>query len=89
MHSSELNSQITNTSKAIHVPTPSKGSAQSSDRKSNVVVYGVEESPPNTPRGVCLKEVYILSVSKILNIEIVPSQILDCYRLGKYKLLQP
>jgi len=37
---SELSSQITNSSTAIHVqPTPSQASTQSSDRKSNVVVY--------------------------------------------------
>jgi len=46
---SELSSQITNTSKSMHVQTPSQTSTQFSDRKSNVVVYGEEESLPNTP----------------------------------------
>ena len=88
---SELSSQITNASKAIHAqPTSSQASTHSSDRKSNVVVYGVEECRPNTPHGARLQRDTI-TVSKIfgsMNTEIEPSQILDCYRLGKYKLLQ-
>jgi len=89
---SELNTQIAETSKAIHVQLKSsQTSSQPSDRKPNVAVYGVEESPPNTPCGACLQKDTV-AVSKIfgsLNIEIEPSQILDCYRLEKYKLIQP
>ena len=52
----------------------------------------VEQSPPNTPRGVRLQRDTV-SVSKnfgSMNIEIEPSQILDCMlqAIGKYKLLQ-
>jgi len=87
---SELSSQITKTSKAIQPNTTSTYS-QPSDRKSNVVVYGVEESPPNTPRGTRLQKDTV-TVSKIfgsMNIDIESTQILDCYRLGKYRQLQP
>ena len=89
----ELNTQITETSKLyIYIqPKSSQTSFQLSDRKSNVVVCGVEESPPNTPRGARLQKGTV-AVSKIFeskNIEIKPSQILECYRLGKYKLIQP
>ena len=58
---SELSSQITNTSKAIHAqPTSSQASTHSSDRKSNVVVYGVEECPPTRLEELISKEIQLL-----------------------------
>jgi len=51
----------------------------------------VEESPLNTPRGTRLQNDTV-TVSKIfgsMDIEIDPNQILDCYRVGEYKPLQP
>jgi len=89
---SKLNTRIAETSKAQHAqPKSSQTSSQLSDRKSNVVIYGVEKSPLNTPRGARLQKDTV-AVSKTfgsMNIEIEPSQIRDCYRLRKYKLIQP
>ena len=67
-----------------------QNSASTSDRKSNVIVYGVEECQPNTFKPVRLQKDFD-SVSKILNsiAAIDPSSIMDCYRLGKCKAQQP
>ena len=57
------------------------------DKKYNVIVYGIDENPPNTKRHVRLKndiEVFhnaLVSAS----IQIEPSAIKDCFRLGQYK----
>jgi len=53
-------------------------------------VYGVEECPQNTPRSACLVR-DTNEVSKIfgsIDINIERSRILDCFRLGKFKLQQ-
>jgi len=56
-------------------------SSSTPDRKYNVIVYGVEECPPNTFSPVRLQKDFG-SVSKIID----PSTIMDCCRLGKYKV---
>ena len=82
----KLRTQITITSNSIG-KYPSKSTGTSEDRKSNIVVFGVEECPQNTPRNTRIirdtKE-----VSKVLSsidVHIEPGQILDCFRLGKFK----
>jgi len=82
----QLSSQISNTSKAIE-KHPSKASVTPGDRKCNIVVFGVEESPQNTLRSARIVR-DTKEVSKIfgnLDVHIEPSQILDCFRLGKFK----
>ena len=56
------------------------------DRKCNVVVYGVDECPQNTPRNVRLQKDTdaVTKVFGSIEIAVEPSLILDCYRLGKY-----
>ena len=82
----KLSTQITSTSNAIG-KFPSKSVATSNDRKSNVVVFGVEECPQNTLRSVRIlrdsKEVSKIFSS--IDVHIEPNQILDCFRLGKFK----
>jgi len=67
-----------------------QNSTSTSDRKSNVNVYGVKECQPNTFKPVCLQKDFDL-VSKILsNIAVIDSStFMDCYCLGKYKVQQP
>jgi len=82
----QLSSQITNTTKAIE-KQPGKPFLQTDDRKCNVVVYGVEECPQNTPRSARLVR-DTNEVSKIfgfIDVNIERSLILDCFRLGKFK----
>ena len=57
------------------------------DRKYNVIVYGIDENPPNTKRHVRLKndiEAFHNALAKA-SIQIEPNAIKDCYRLGQYK----
>ena len=82
----KLSTQIASTSNSIG-KYPSRSTGTSGDRKSNVVVFGIEECPQNTMRSARIirdtKE-----VSKVFNnidVHIEPSQILDCFRLGKFK----
>ena len=58
-----------------------------SDKKMNVVVYGLAENPSNTSRQDRLpKDVdSVLSALKDLENPIDASSIKDCYHLGKYK----
>jgi len=82
----QLSGQISNTSKAID-RHPGKSFIQNDDRKCNVVVYGVEECPPNTPRSARLVR-DTNEVSKVfssIEVNIEGSLILDCFRLGKFK----
>ena len=51
------------------------------------MVFGVEESPPKTFKSVRLQK-DMESVSEIfasISVQVNPSRILDCYRLGKFK----
>ena len=86
---SKLSEQMKSTSDALGKHLAS--SAQPvSNRKSNVVVYGVEENPPKTPRNVWLqKDMETISqIFKSINVRIDPTHILDCFRLGRFKLQQ-
>ena len=85
------------TSQAKAVPTVNQksnlsrdtfGSTQAplSDKKMNVVVYGLAENPSNTSRQDRLRKDVdsILSALKDLDSPIDANSIKDCYRLGKY-----
>ena len=54
------------------------------------MVFGVEESPPKTFKDVRLqKDMELVSeIFASINVQVDPSQILDCYRLGKFKSQQ-
>ena len=86
---SKLSDQIKDTSDALrkHDVAPIQ---QVLDQKSNVVVYGIEESPPKTPKNVRLQK-DINSISQIfdsINVSVKSTQILDCCRLGQFKVQQ-
>ena len=69
----------------IHNTDRSK--SQNVSRKSNVVVYGVEECPPKTPKSVRLQS-DSNAVSKVfssMDVHIESNQVVDCFRLGKFK----
>ena len=66
----------------------SSSSTTASDRKFNIVVYGLPESPPNTDKRSRQKhdmEVLLKSLVE-LDSEINPSVFKDFYRLGKYQI---
>ena len=82
----ELSSQIKTTSKA-QVTHTDRAKSQNVSRKSNVVVYGIEECPPKTPKSARLQS-DSNAVSKIcssMDVHIEPNQVVDCFRLGKFK----
>ena len=82
----ELSSQIKTTSKALVTHTD-RSKSQNVSRKSNVVVYGVEECPPKTPKSMRLQS-DSNAVSKVfssIDVHIEPNQVVDCFRLGKFK----
>ena len=85
----ELTSQIKDTSKALET-YPDAIKSQNTNRKSNVVVYGVEECPPNTPRSARLQKDtnVVAGVFGGIDVVIEPTRIVDCYRLGKFKSQQ-
>ena len=62
---SKLSEQIKSTSDALG-KHPASSAQLVSNRKSNVVVYGVEENPPKTPRNVWLQK-DMETVSQIFN----------------------
>ena len=89
-HESELSNQIKDTSKVLEQRPTAPNIQPLINRKSNVVVFGIEESPPKTFRSVRLQK-DMESVSEIfsrIKVQVNPSQILDCYRLGKFKFQQ-
>ena len=82
----ELSSQIKTTSKALVTHTD-RSKSQNVSRKSNVVVYGVEECSPKTPKSVRLQS-DSNAVSKVFSstdVHIEPNQVVDCFWLGKFK----
>ena len=82
----ELGSQMKTTSKALVTHTD-RAKSQNISRKSNVVVYGVEECPPKAPKSVRLQS-NSDAVSKVcssMDVLIEPNQVVDCFRLGKFK----
>jgi len=83
----KLSTQIASTSNSIGKYPSRSTAATSGDRKSNVVVFGIEECPQNTLRSAQIirdtKEVS--KVFSNIDVHIEPSQVLDCFRLGKFK----
>ena len=82
---SDLCTQIKNTAVALDTH-PAKTKSPSPDRKCNVVVYGIDESPQNTPRNSRLQNDThaVVKIFTKIEVTIEPSLILDCYRLGKF-----
>ena len=82
---SELSNQIKDTSKALEKQPTTPSVQPLINWKSNVVVFGVEESPPKTFKSVRLqKDMELVSeIFASINVQVNPSQILDCYCLGK------
>ena len=87
---SEFSNQIKDTSKALEKQPTTPSVQPLINRKSNVVVFGVEESPPKTFKSVRLqKDMELVSeIFASINVQVNPSEILDCYRLGKSKSQQ-
>ena len=58
-----------------------------SNHKSNVVVYGVDENPPKTPRNVRFQKDIetMLQIINSINVRVDPTHILDCFQLSKFK----
>jgi len=84
---SDLCTQIKNTAVALDIhPAKTKTPSLSLDCKCNFVVYGIDKSPPNTPRNQRLQH-DTNAVAKVFGnteVTIEPSLILDCYQLGKF-----
>ena len=85
----ELSNQIKDTSKALEKQPAAPNTQLSFNRKLNAVVFGVSESPPKTFKSVQLQKAWnqyqkYLPVSA--SVQVNPSQILDCYRPGKFNL---
>ena len=85
----ELTSEIKNTSKALETH-PESIRSQNSNRKSNIVIFGVEESPPKTPKSTRLQKdtSTVVEIFSSLGVHVESSHILDCFRLGKFKVQQ-
>jgi len=84
---SDLCTQIKNTAVALDThPDKTKTPSQFSDRKYNIVVYGIDESPPNISRNQRLQHDtnVVGKVFESIKVIVEPSLILDCYRLGKF-----
>ena len=77
-----INQKSTNQSKDI----PGSQQVPLSDKKMNVVIYGLAENPSNTSRQDRLRKDVdsVLSALKKLENPLDASSIKDCYRLGKY-----
>ena len=84
---SQLVDQIKTTSDALgRHPTQ-----QAPDRRSNVVLYGIGESPTKTPKHERVQKDIkaVLEILNGINVQINPDHIIDCFRLGKFKVNQP
>jgi len=79
----ELATQIKSTSKALESYTDTPKS-QNISRKSNVVVYGIEECPPNTAKSV--SGTNAVSKACSMNVHIESHRIVDCFRLDQINL---
>ena len=86
---SKLSEQIKSTLVALG-KYPVSSAQPVSNRKSNVVVYGVDKNPPKTPRNVQLQKDIktMLQIFNSINVHVDPTHILDCFRLGKFKSQQ-
>ena len=83
---SKLSDQIKTTSDVLgkHTTNPPQ---YVSDRKSNVVLYGIDESPPKTPKHERLQKDIktTLEIFSSIEVQIDPAHVVDCFRLGKFK----
>lgn len=71
-----------------HIPKPAvPNGILPSERRFNVIVHGVKESPPDTPRYQRQKQDLdeSLAILNTLNNEINSYSVRDCFRLGKFK----
>ena len=77
---SKLSEQIKDTSDALG-KHPASSAQPVSNRKSNVVVFGVEKNPPKMPRNARLqKDIETISqIFKSINVRVDPTHILDCF----------
>ena len=89
-----VNKVQSSSSQSISENKPQSNS-QFSDRKFNLVIYGIDESPSGTNQSERVKHDVDSSVPILtkINGNINPTSIRDCFRLGKYKqnqnLLRP
>lgn len=80
--------QTTSTALNTHAAQPTQ---QTPNRKSNVVLYGINECPSRTTRHE-RQQSDVKSVLETLNgikVQLNPDHIIDCFRLGKFKQNQP
>ena len=77
----------TNQSHFIPVKSPTITSPNSTDRKFNIIMYGIKESPPKTSKAVRLDHDLQCIVNAFAEVEhtVNISSIKDCFRLGKFK----
>ena len=77
----------TNQSHSIPVKSPSVPSPNSTDRKFNIIMYGIKESPPKTSKANHLDHDLQCIVNAFAEVEhtVDTSSIRDCFRLGKFK----
>ena len=59
-------------------------------QKSNILVFGVEDSPQKTPKSVRLQKDTntVVELFSSLSVCVDPSCILDCFHLSKFKVKQ-
>jgi len=86
---SKLSEQIKATSDAMG-KQPTYPSQLPPNRRSNIVLYGVKECIPKALRHERLQnDIYtVLEIFGGINIQLNPSNILDCFHLGKFKQTQ-
>ena len=60
------------------------------NRKSNILVFGVEDSPQKTPKSARLQKDTntVVELFSNLGVCVDPSHILDCFHLSKFKVKQ-
>ena len=77
----------TNQSHFIAVKSPAITSPNSTDRKFNIIMYGIKESPPKTSKADRLDHDLQCIVIAFAEVEhtVDISSIKDCFRLGKFK----
>ena len=85
--SSSINTLHSNQAQPTTKKKPSVLSSISVDRKFNIVMFGIKESPPKTPKTERLEHELQCITNAFANVDL-PIQancIRDCIRLGKYK----
>jgi len=79
------------TTNQLSINKPAVVSGNSSDRKFNVVIYGIKENPSGIPRSARTKSDIdsSLHILKEANNDITEHSIRDCLRLGKFSSQRP